>query len=38
MGEGEAGEAVGDFFIISVNSVSLSVEVLKPRSQIVKVK
>ncbi len=37
-GKGEAGEVVGDFFRISVNSVSLSVEVLKPRSRIVKVK
>jgi hypothetical protein len=38
VGEGEAGEATGNFFRISVNSVSLSVEVLKPRSEIVKVR
>jgi hypothetical protein len=37
-GKGEAGEATSDFFRISINSVSLFVEVLKPRSQIVKVK
>ncbi len=37
-GKGEAGEAAGDFFRIFINSVSLSVEVLKPISQIVKVK